>query len=292
MNTPPSRDELAQVHQPFEAHADARVVGLRPRADVRQSRSLFHGIGLRHIGVPSTAPWPPPGPKTITSYFARRFGGLLRSSPGRCSRTARRRCRTPGATSPSVCVPLHWCRIATRAARAGCIFTDGAAASADGLQAERRRRLVEVGLRDALDDERAAVELRAARLERLLGHLDVGVLQLVAQRDQRVVGVVVDREDRPVAGDAARRLHVALDELHRRVEHLHVGDAHRLHAEALGERPAGVVVRPRLRVVRRPGTGSRAARRRCASTAGPCGRCSCPPGTRAVDRRRRRLAAP
>ena len=58
--------------------------------------------------------------------------------------------------------------------------------------------------------------------------------------------------DRPLAGDAAGRLHLALHQLHRRVEHLHVGDADRLHAEALGERPAGVVVRPRLRVVRRP----------------------------------------
>ena len=31
---------------------------------------------------------------------------------------------------PSVWVALHWWRMATRAARAGCVFTDGAAASA------------------------------------------------------------------------------------------------------------------------------------------------------------------
>ena len=32
---------------------------------------FFHGIGLRHIGIPSmTRAWPPPGPKMITSYFA------------------------------------------------------------------------------------------------------------------------------------------------------------------------------------------------------------------------------
>ena len=39
---------------------------------------FFHGIGLRHIGMPSMIAWPlpPPGPKTITSYFAFRFGVL------------------------------------------------------------------------------------------------------------------------------------------------------------------------------------------------------------------------
>ncbi len=34
----------------------------------------FHGIGLRHIGMPAMidCPLPPPGPKMITSYCARR----------------------------------------------------------------------------------------------------------------------------------------------------------------------------------------------------------------------------
>ena len=46
--------------------------------------------------------------------------------------------------------------------------------------------------------------------------------------------------------------HFALDRLHRRVEHLHVGDAHDLDVAQLAEGPAGVVVRIPLRIVWRP----------------------------------------
>ena len=69
-----------------------------------------------------------------------------------------------------------------------------------------------------------------------------------------------------------------------------------LHGEAFGERPAGVVVRASSADRSGSSTGSRAARRRCASTAGPCGRCSCRPGTRCVSggaaRRCRSAASP
>ena len=41
---------------------------------------FFQGIGLRHIGVPSTMAWPPPGPKMITSYLSLRFVVFLTTS--------------------------------------------------------------------------------------------------------------------------------------------------------------------------------------------------------------------
>ena len=51
-----------------------------------------------------------------------------------------------------------------------------------------------IGGADVLDDERAAVELLPGRLERLFRRLERGVLELVAQRGERDVGVVVDDE--------------------------------------------------------------------------------------------------
>src|SRR5207237_4839738 len=48
---------------------------------------------------------------------------------------------------------------------------------------------------------------------------------------------------------AARCYDVGRHALHRRIQHLRVDDTHRLHMEAFGERPPGVVVR-RHRVVR------------------------------------------
>ncbi len=40
------------------------------------SGEVFHGIGFRHIGIPSMICWPlaPPAAKRMTSYFAFRFG--------------------------------------------------------------------------------------------------------------------------------------------------------------------------------------------------------------------------
>ena len=50
------------------------VCAIVPRFGV--SGVFFHGIGLRHIGIPSMIDRaaPPPGPKMITSYFALRSG--------------------------------------------------------------------------------------------------------------------------------------------------------------------------------------------------------------------------
>ena len=45
------------------------------------SAEFFHGIGLRHIGMPSmiACPLPPAGGKRITSYFAFRFASFATS---------------------------------------------------------------------------------------------------------------------------------------------------------------------------------------------------------------------
>ena len=82
-------------------------------------------------------------------------------------------------------------------------------------------------------------------------------------------------------GHAAQRLDVALDQLHRRVEDLH--DRSRGRPARRSLRGTSSRCRRRGAPARRsaPSTGSRAACRRCASTADPCGRCSCRPGTRA-----------
>jgi hypothetical protein len=161
-----------------------------------------------------------------------------------------------------------------------------------GLQAEIDDRLVEIRLRHALDDERPAVELHPARLERLFRDLDVGVLQLVAQRDQRVVGVVIDREGAAGARDAARRLDVSLTSSIGASRTFTSVTRTACTANASGKRPPGVVVGPRLRVVRRPVLIIEQRVRRCASTAGPCGRCSSPRGTHASWSRRTRGPGP
>src|SRR5207247_10615344 len=64
------------------------------------------------------------------------------------------------------------------------------------LEAKIARGLVQIRAGDALHDERPATELHAVGVERFFGGLEVGVLELVAQGDERVVGVVVDRVDR------------------------------------------------------------------------------------------------
>ncbi len=52
-----------------------------------------------------------------------------------------------------------------------------------GAQAQFRRQPVEFCLGDVLDDERSAVELLTGAIERLVGHLDIGVLEPVAEED-------------------------------------------------------------------------------------------------------------
>ena len=84
----------------------------------------------------------------------------------------------------------------------GCVFTDGAASTPYGLEAELAPGGLHVGGLGVPDDERPAVELPPGGLERLLGHVEGRVLEPVAERQQRRVGVVVDDEDRARPLDA------------------------------------------------------------------------------------------
>jgi hypothetical protein len=96
------------------------------------------------------------------------------------------------------------------------------------------------------------VEPGAGGVERFFRRVDRRVLQLVAERCERDVRVVIHEEDRSAVHDAALRPDVAPHFLHRGVEHLQVEDARGLDVEQLRERPAGVVVRRLLRIVRAP----------------------------------------
>ena len=120
------------------------------------------------------------------------------------------------------------------------------------LQAEIGGGLGEVACRRVPDDEGAAIELPPRRVERLLSRLERRILERVAQRGQRDVGVVVHQIDRSGTRDAARGTDRPGHLLDRRVEHFHVGDADSLDVEQLGKRPAGVVVRRLLRIVGAP----------------------------------------
>ena len=65
---------------------------------------------------------------------------------------------------------------ATRAARAGCVFTVGAARERVRLETELRRRLVEIrGCETPRMMNEPRVNFVPGRLERLLGGLDVRV---------------------------------------------------------------------------------------------------------------------
>ena len=139
-----------------------------------------------------------------------------------------------------------------RAARTGCVFTDGAVRDATTCRPRSRCRFLHVGGRRVADHERAAVEFMSVGLERLFRGIDRGVLQAIAQRGQRDVGIVVHEENGTAARDAALRTHLAADALHRRVEHFQIDDSRRLHVVQLAKGPAGVVIRRLLRIVRAP----------------------------------------
>src|SRR6185436_6608021 len=91
------------------------------------SAVFFHGNGLPHIGMPLTIAWVPrpTGGKMMTSNVALRLLSFATSCVemyvnGICALS--NACRH----QPSVCVVAHVCMIATRGARVGCVFTDGA----------------------------------------------------------------------------------------------------------------------------------------------------------------------
>ena len=105
---------------------------------------------------------------------------------------------------------------------------------------------------DVANDERAAIVVPAVGLERAFGGVERRGRKLVPERRESVVAVVIDEEHGAGASHAALGLDVAGDTLHRDVQDLGVRRAQRAHAEALGEGPAGVVVRILLRIVRAP----------------------------------------
>src|SRR5207244_9848817 len=101
-------------------------------------------------------------------------------------------------------------------------------------------------------DERATIEFLSGSFESCFSRFECSFLQTIAQRDKRVIGVVVDNEDRATAADAACRMNLAIHFLHRRVEYLHISDSYDLHVAQLAECPAGVVVNVLLRIARAP----------------------------------------
>ena len=84
--------------------------------------------------------------------------------------------------------------IATRAARTGCVFTLGALATAVALRPSSFVAASRSDCDTPLMMNEPRLNVRAAHVERFFGGLDVGVLELVAQRDEAVVAVGVDDE--------------------------------------------------------------------------------------------------
>ena len=110
--------------------------------------------------------------------------------------------RGPSATSPrSACSAS--CAGGPRAARAADASSPPArAARAWMLRPSSDAARPASAALDAADEERAARELRPRRLERLLRRLEGRVLEAIAERDQRDVGVVVHGQDGPGARHA------------------------------------------------------------------------------------------
>ena len=170
--------------------------------------------------------------------------------------------------------------IATRAARAGCVFTVAPRRRATTVTPELLRGLVEIRLRHALrmmNDPRANCLPSASNGSS--ADLEVGLREAIAQRRERVVGVVVDREHASPCRSRRRA---------RGRRPSRAPSARRAPSRPSRARPARRTLRGTSSRCRRtgssadrsaPSTGSRAARRRCASTAGPCARCTSRPGT-------------
>src|SRR6266516_6811054 len=81
----------------------------------------------------------------------------------------------------------------------------------DGRRLGRRNRLQsEIGdhgsklaRRNAADDERSPIELHALKFEWLFGRVHPRVAEFVAQRDERIIAVVIHDKDSSLAANAA-----------------------------------------------------------------------------------------
>ena len=120
------------------------------------------------------------------------------------------------------------------------------------VQPECLGRLVEHITRHITDDKRAAIELLASGVKRLFRCLEVRVPELIAERRECVVGVVVDRKHGAGAIHATRCGDRARHRCHRNLEDHGIYDTRCLHGERFRERPPRVVVRVFLRIVRAP----------------------------------------
>src|SRR5205085_10236476 len=78
------------------------------------------------------------------------------------------------------------------------------------------------------------------------------VFQTIAQRDQRIVGVVIDQVDRTFVRDAAGGAHLAGDTLHRGLQDFRIDYANHFYVREFAHGPGGVVVDVGLRIVWRP----------------------------------------
>ncbi|MCG3160993.1 MAG: hypothetical protein JMDDDDMK_02089 [Acidobacteria bacterium] len=111
---------------------------------------------------------------------------------------------------------------------------------------------MQIVLIDAANHERAAIEFRPGGFKRFFGGVELRGFETIAQRDERVVGVVIDEINRAAAVHASYSLHFAIHFFHRRIERFDINHAHNLHVTQFAKRPGGVVVDVALRIVRRP----------------------------------------
>jgi hypothetical protein len=167
-----------------------------------------------------------------------------------------------------------------RGARAACVFT---VCRAESAHARRPSALVAcetslAGPSRMMNVPRA--ERSARGVERRFGNVDRGVLQSVAERDERGIGTVIDGEDRARALDAPGAPTVpATGSI------FALSTAGSTTRVTLTLNSSGKLLGRRCTAASADRSGSRTACRaacpRCGSTAGPSGRCSCRRRTRA-----------
>src|SRR6185503_14645027 len=78
------------------------------------------------------------------------------------------------------------------------------------------------------NDKRATIKLASARFERLFRGFHLDVFQTITQRDERVVGVVIDHVDGSGIRDATWRAYFARDTVHWRGQHFRIDHTHDL----------------------------------------------------------------
>ena len=78
------------------------------------------------------------------------------------------------------------------------------------------------------------------------------IRQLITERHQIVISVVIDQIDRAAAVNGAGRLHIALYQIHWRAQDLHICDADNLHIAWFSHCPRRIIVDISLRIVGRP----------------------------------------